>query len=139
MFWTVGSDIVRLTKFVEGVSSMPVCEIKCKTRGGSSPQGKPCVFFCCHPEDSNCFFEEVLDSILKTQNCAVWYLEDPGQVPEREELETDLGQMQLFVDPVTTKLLTKPNFAMDTAVPFALEKHIPVLPLMQEDGLFGWY
>ena len=109
--------------------------LTCKTRGGSSPQGKPRVFFCCYPEDFQPFFEEISDSILKTQNCAIWYFENPEQVPDTEQMETDLGQMQLFVVPVTTKLLTKPNFAMDSAIPFALEKHIPVLPLMQEDGL----
>ena len=43
--------------------------------------------------------------------------------------------MQLFVVPVTTKLLTKENRAMDVDVPFASENHIPVLPLMQEGGL----
>ncbi|MBQ2218289.1 MAG: tetratricopeptide repeat protein [Firmicutes bacterium] len=43
--------------------------------------------------------------------------------------------MQLFVMPVTTKLLTAPNRAMDVEFPFALQQHIPVLPLMMEQGL----
>lgn len=47
--------------------------------------------------------------------------------------------MQLFVVPVTTKLLTKENRAMDVEVPFAFENHIPVLPLMQESGLDDVY
>lgn len=43
--------------------------------------------------------------------------------------------MNLFVIPITTKLLTKPCRTIELDVPFALEKHIPILPLMQEGGL----
>ena len=43
--------------------------------------------------------------------------------------------MQLFVVPVTMRLLTQPSRAMDTDIPFALEHHIPILPLMQEKDL----
>ena len=52
-----------------------------------------------------------------------------------EDYKLRLREMQLFVVPVTTKLLTKENRAMDVDVPFASENHIPVLPLMQEGGL----
>jgi hypothetical protein len=37
--------------------------------------------------------------------------------------------------PVTTKLLTTENAALDAEFRFAIERHIPVLPLMQEGGL----
>ena len=106
-----------------------------KTRGQSSPQGKPRVFFCCHPEDFQPFFQEIADNILKMQNCAIWYFTDQQATPDDEQMETDLGQMQLFVVPVTAKLLHLSNFAADAAIPFALKQHIPVLPLMQESGL----
>ena len=43
--------------------------------------------------------------------------------------------MQLFVMPVTSKLLSTPNQALDSEFSFAVEKHIPILPLMQEKGL----
>ena len=43
--------------------------------------------------------------------------------------------MQLFVMPVTTRLLTTSNRALEQEFFFAIEQHIPVLPLMQEDGL----
>ena len=43
--------------------------------------------------------------------------------------------MQLFVMPVTTKLLTEPYRAMEVELPLAKEKHIPVLPLMMEQGI----
>lgn len=43
--------------------------------------------------------------------------------------------MQLFVMPVTTRLLTTPNRALEVEFSFAMEHHIPGLPLMQEGGL----
>ncbi|MBE6763004.1 MAG: TIR domain-containing protein [Ruminococcaceae bacterium] len=105
-----------------------------KTRGSASPQGKPKVYLCCHPEDAERFTEAVCDELLQKQNCAVWYLEDPHAVRD-EELLDDLKSMQLFVMPVTRRLLSTENPAIDTEFAFATEHHIPVLPLMQEDGL----
>ena len=62
-------------------------------------------------------------------------METDTQPEDVEDYELRLREMQLFVVPVTTKLLTKANRAMDVEVPFAFENHIPVLPLMQESGL----
>jgi len=103
-----------------------------KTRGNTSPKGKPKVYFCCHPEDHALYFETVARQILEKQNCALWYA-DPS-APQADHLE-DLLQMQLFVMPVTSKLLYSHNRALGAEFPFALQHHIPVLPLMQESGL----
>ena len=78
-------------------------EMKHKTRGTSSPQGKPRVYFTCHPDDFEKYFEPVSDEILSLQNCAIYYYE-PGMEVSDEEKETDLSQMQLFVIPITVKL-----------------------------------
>ena len=114
-------------------------------RSGSSAQGKARIFFTSHPDDFR-FFEEIRAMILDRQNCAVYYL-DPGLNPDaifcddsfnsedKKSYLLDLSLMQLIVVPVTTKLLTQPNRARDVDLPFAMRHHIPVLPLMQEDGL----
>ncbi len=107
--------------------------LKYKTRGNSSPQGKPRVFFCCHPEDFENFFESVSNEILAKQNCAIWYVDKA--IVRDEDFFSDLKQMQLFVMPVTTNLICTENEALDTEFKFAMENHIPVLPLMQEGGL----
>ena len=106
-----------------------------RTRGQQSPQGKQRVYFTCHPDDFDKFFEEIQKEILDRQDCAVFYLEPNTQPEDVEDYELRLREMQLFVVPVTTKLLTKANRAMDVEVPFAFENHIPVLPLMQESRL----
>lgn len=108
--------------------------LKYKTRGMSNPQGKPRVYFCCHEEDFVRYFEPVSDEILKKQNCAIWYYDD-FQSEADEQFYEDLKQMQLFVMPVTWKLLYQENRAIDIEFKFAVENHIPVLPLMQESGL----
>ncbi len=107
--------------------------LKYKTRGNSSPQGKPRVYFCCHFEDFDKYFESVSDEILAKQNCAIWY--GDKNVVRDEDFFADLKQMQLFVMPVTTNLLCTENEALDIEFKFAIENHIPVLPLIQESGL----
>ena len=110
-----------------------MANLRCKTRGNSSPQGKPRVYFCCHSNDFNEYFESVSDEILTKQNCAIWYVDESAV--RDEDFFADLKQMQLFVMPVTTNLLCTENEALDTEFKFAIENHIPVLPLMQESGL----
>ena len=102
-----------------------------KTKGNVSPQGKRRVYFTCHPDDYDLFFDRISTDILKFSDSAIWFNPDDNY----EDIDTDLGQMNLFVIPITTKLLTKPWRTMKLDVPFALEKHIPILPLMQEGGL----
>ena len=102
-----------------------------KTKGNVSPQGKRRVYFTCHPDDYDRFFDRISTDILKFSDSAIWINPDDNY----EDIDTDLGQMNLFVIPITTKLLTKPCRAINIDVPFALEKHIPILPLMQEGGL----
>ena len=107
--------------------------LKYKTAGNADPRGLPRVYFCCHPEDFDKYFETISNEILKKHNCAVWYTKE--SFPRDEEFMEILGQMQLFVMPVTTNLLCRENDALQVDFRFAVEKHIPVLPLMQEKGL----
>ena len=110
-----------------------MANLQYKTRGMSNPKGKPRVYFCCHEADFDAYFEGISKELLELQNCAVWYAD--GAAARDEAFLADLGEMQLFVMPVTTKLLTTANAALDVEFRFAIESHIPVLPLMQESGL----
>ena len=47
----------------------------------------------------------------------------------------ELEEMRLFVVPLTTNFLTKPCRARTEEYGFALEHHIPVLPIAMEPGL----
>lgn len=74
----------------------------------------------------------IAQDILSHQNCAVWYRTDPSLPPD-EELFADLEQMQLFVIPITARLLCEGDPAeeayyslqfelLETRFPHALEK-----------------
>lgn len=110
-----------------------MASFKYKTRGNSEPQGKPRVYFCCHPIDFDSYFESISDDILAKQNCTIWYSDEA--IVRDEDFFADLKQMQLFVMPVTTNLLCTENETLDKEFKFAIENHIPVLPLLQEKGL----
>lgn len=106
-----------------------------RTIGNVHPQGKPRVYFACHPEDLSSFLEEYALKILRIQDCAIWYETEYDADYDLEELEAGISEMQLIVMPITTKLLTKPNRAMDVEFVFAQKSHIPVLPIMLEEEL----
>ncbi|MBQ8896401.1 MAG: tetratricopeptide repeat protein [Clostridia bacterium] len=98
----------------------------------------PKVYFSCHKDDFDLCFEAIKKEITKGRNCAVFY--DADYDGERDEqFYFDLSNMHLFVMPITTRLLTKPNRALGEELDFAIEHKIPVLPLMQESGLEELY
>ena len=98
-----------------------------------TPQGKPQVYFTCHPEDHEKYFRKIYEDIRKYSNCVVWYSTDD----EYTEMEYEhIKSMNLFVVPITTNLLTNPTCrTLRTDVPVALDNKKPVLPLMMEGGL----
>ena len=108
--------------------------LKAKTRGGTTANSKPRVFFCCHPEDFDLYFEPVANDILKLANCSIWYTEDPERYA-KEDFARQLSDIQLFVMPVTRNLIHTKNAAADILFPFAIDQHIAVLPLMYGEGL----
>ncbi len=101
-----------------------------KTRGDIPSRGLPRVYFSCHGQDFAGYFEEISREILKICNCAVYYYDVEPDLDE--DYYWNLSQMNLVVMPVSSRLLYMPCRAMDVDLPYALEHHIPVLPLMQE-------
>ena len=114
-------------------------EFKFKTKGNSSPNGKSNVYFTCHPEDFDKYFEKICEDIFKTHDCAIYYTEDMTAEISDEYKETDLGSMNLFLVPVTFRLLSEPNRAMNSDLEYAKSEHIPILPFMMESGINDLY
>lgn len=106
-----------------------------KTKNQREIHQKPRVYLTCHPEDQEHYLEKICADIFKTHDCAVYYTEDMARVLSEQERETDLGRCNLVVIPVTHRLLTTSNRAMDEDLPYALKARIPVLPIMMEPGL----
>ena len=116
--------------------------LKYVTRGEQTVQGKQKAYFCAHPDDYARYFEkisnEILDTLVKenNRNCAFFYLED-ANAERDDEFKFSFKEMNLIVMPVTTRLLTTSNPALDIEFKLAAEYGIPVLPLMMESGLEG--
>ena len=116
-------------------------ELAYKTIEMGDPRGKAKVYFSCHPDDVDRAFEGVTDDVLRHAACAIWYDAQPSSTveeltaAEREEFLAILGDMQLVVIAVTARFLHSPSRARDLVLPHALERHIPVLPIMLDPGL----
>lgn len=106
-----------------------------RIKGNANPTGKPRIYFTCHPQDFDQAFDMIGADILSSHDCAIYYTADMQSEIPKENQEADLNRMNLFVIPVTYRLLTKPNRAMDSDFQFAKEKHIPILPIMLESGI----
>lgn len=106
------------------------------TKAGTSPQWLPYVYLCCHPEETG----EALDFVKKEifglfVDCAIWYVDPTKQGGNVEALLEDIGKMQMTAVYVTEKFLADSALTGRRAVSFALERHIPVLPLVRQAGL----
>ncbi len=113
--------------------------LKVRTKNNASPQGKPRVYFTCHPDDFEKYFDSICEDIFLTQNCAIYYTESmTAPIPE-EYRELDLGRMNMFVVPITFKLLSQPNRAMDSDIAFAKQHNMTILPIMTESGIDSVY
>lgn len=124
-----------------------------RTKGNSTPRGKRKVFFTSHPDDFDQFLDVICDDIFKTQDCAIYFASDgtptaasgnsgPAHGSADGNLAEgylELGEMNLFVIPVTYKLLTKPNRAMEKDFIYAREHRVPILPIMMEKELDEFY
>ena len=106
-----------------------------KTAEMGDPRGKPKVYFTCHPADFPMAFPLLPDDILAHSNCAIWYDTEPAAPYEEQELFDALNGMQLLVFGVTQRFLREPNRAREKELPYALKQHIPILPIMLEQGL----
>lgn len=108
-----------------------------RTKNNDLPTGKPKVYLSCYGPDWKHYGEKLIEQLHSICDCAVYYY-PPAAQPD-DAYRFDLARMDLLVIPVTAALLCKPNRTMDFDVEFAREKHIPILPLLQEEGLEGIY
>ena len=110
-----------------------------RTKGNADPQGKARVYFTCHPEDFDRYFEKICEDVFKTHDCAIYYTENMSEPLDETNVEVDLGRMNLFLVPVTFRLMNEDNRAMSVDIAYAKEKNITILPFMMESGIDSVY
>ena len=101
---------------------------------GEFMPNKAKVFFSCHPDDYK-YFNEISKEVLDISYCFFYYALEDGTPLNKEEWEFSLKEMSLLVVPITRKYLTQPNRAFDVDLDIARKNHIPILPIMCEEGL----
>lgn len=116
-----------------------MANIRIKTFNDSNPKGKPRVYFTCHPADFGFSFDTISKEIFRVHNAAIYYKDDMSEEVEEKYKDSDLAQMNLFVIPVTRRLLTEPNVAIDCELAFAKANEIPILPLVMEPDIVDLY
>lgn len=56
-------------------------ELKYVTRGKEQlPQGKPRVYFTCHPDDFERYFDEIKADIFEQKDCVIYYKENLNEI-----------------------------------------------------------
>ena len=113
--------------------------LRTKLRGDKNPHGRPRIYFCCHPDDFDKYFDSIINEILDIQtNGVICYLspdEDILNDEDNKNFFSDIKHMNIFVIPITTNFIYKDNRALREDFKFAITNKIPVLPLMQEEYL----
>lgn len=107
-----------------------------KVRGDYSPAGLQKVYFSCVNENKN-LISIIAEDIWQIVDCAVYYHEDIGLDSDVDmiDFEQNLSEMKLFVVLITTEYLTTQNAAKEFEFGYAVNHHIPIIPIAMEPGL----
>lgn len=110
-------------------------ELSCKTWQNRSPVGLISVFFCATKEDRESYFEELTDMILELRkNVAIYYSENIEDLTDEA-----FDRMRLLIVPVTYAFM-KPDCRERLEIfNRFVEENIPVLPILEESGLFSYF
>ena len=117
-----------------------IIDFSYRVRGEFSPNGLQKVFLSFYPGDI-AQMEKIADDIQSISNCAVWYHTDTLTADDinLEDLEMKLQEMKLFVVIVSTNYLANDSLAKNWEYGFAMEHHIPILPIAVESGLEEYF
>ena len=105
----------------------------CRTREGADPEKKVRVYFTCHEDDFDRYFEDICAQILKVFDCAVYYTDDMSARLFTDELVSELEMMDIIVIPITFMWYASQNRSHETEYFYARENRIPILPIMVEE------
>ena len=112
-----------------------MAEFQVRTKGGADAHGRSRVYFCCHPDDFDKYFDKICEDIFKTHEPAIYYTADMTEPLDETNIKVDLARMNLFIVPVTFRLMNEPNRAMQVDIAYAKEHNILILPFMMESGI----
>ena len=104
------------------------------TRDNGSVKGRSRIYFSCHKDDKEKYLNKTCKDLFSVLDCVIYYTDDMD-ADYSEELRQDLEQMNLFVIPVTRELLFSECRTVNVDMHYAIEKGIPILPLVMDEDL----
>ena len=106
------------------------------TNGNINPSNKVNIYFCCHSNDFNIYFETIKNEIwIMFPEVAFWYSNQRDETIFSELLLADMHQMDLIIILITKRFIEETNIAKTLILPYAIKNHICILPLLLEDGI----
>ncbi|MBR5341850.1 MAG: toll/interleukin-1 receptor domain-containing protein [Erysipelotrichaceae bacterium] len=109
--------------------------LQVKTYLDKNPNGLLKALYFASEEDFDKYFSDITDQILKLYtNVAFYYSKDPEDITEEV-----LDSITLAVCPVTLSFLNENCKARDLLFSKILDKHIALLPIMEEEGIDSIY
>ena len=97
-----------------------------RTKYNDLPNGLFRIYYCAHPDEYKGLFPEICEDIHRHKNCAIWYKDTPSDSTQPDLLD----ECNLMVVAVTSTFLQAPSIARDVELSYALEHHIPILPIV---------
>ncbi len=88
------------------------------------------ILISMHPNDRYKYFDQLVQSILKNNDCSVYYSTIPS-----DNLLVDLKNINLVITGVTEKYIIWKNSGLISETNVALETQTPILPIMLEAGI----
>ena len=94
----------------------------------------PKVYLSGFPSDLAQSLEILADELQNAARCDIYYESSATNLTLPDDLKTYLADMQLLVIPVTVQYLRKDSQARLFEYSYAMEHHIPVLPIIMESA-----
>ena len=106
------------------------------TKGNVDPSGKINVFFCSDLRDCSCYFEQVKNEIWRMfPEVAIWNYDEREEITSLQLLLQDVCKMSLIIVPITKNFIEGNSIAKTLILPYVIEHHVSVLPLMLEKSV----
>lgn len=119
-----------------------MAKLDCKPHLPPNSRGGTNIWFCCHPDDFEDYFDTITtdfkkqcNSNARISNISFWFDKEPLEDYDEVKFLSDLSEMKLFIVAVTRKFLTENSRARLVELKYAADNRIPILPLMLESGL----
>ena len=108
-----------------------MAQVQVKTYLGKNPSGLIRALFFAADDDFDKYFSKITDQILKLySNVAFYYSKDPDDITDEV-----LDSISLAVCPVTLSFLNENCEARNRLLSRILDRHIALLPIMEETGI----